>query len=81
MSKPVKEFKSGAVKLCFWENTNPETKKRFISVSMSKSYKDKEGNWKDSDNFSEYDLGDLVLVCSRAAMDTVNIRRPEKEGL
>lgn len=61
--KPATTFKHGTVKAAVWENTGKDG--LFYSVTFSRSYKDAEGNWRNTSSFGGNDLEDL----SRASCD------------
>lgn len=71
--KPVKEIKYSGIQLSFWQKKT-EGGKRFFSLSLSKNYKDKEGNWKNADSFSEYDLPALKAVIDRAMNELIEVK-------
>jgi len=68
-NKPIKIFKAGAVKASVFENLNlvkgVETK--MYNVVVTKTYKDKEDNWKSTNSFSVfYELPKVILVLEKA---------------
>lgn len=54
-SKPVHETRLGRVRIAIWENRT-ERNDVWFNVTLSRLYKDEEGNWKDSSNFRRDDL-------------------------
>lgn len=62
-NKPKFTVRSGNLKATVWENEieNKETGKKsvIINVTVKKGYKDKEDNWKNTDNFN---MNELPLV-------------------
>ena len=50
-NKPVDEVRIGPVKAAVWANTNNDGQTRH-SVTVSRSYQDAEGNWKDTTSFN-----------------------------
>lgn len=72
-AKAIKEIKLNGIQLTFWENNTREGK-RFVSVSLKKSYKDSAGNWQNTEYFSEYDLPSLLAVIERATMSRIEIK-------
>ena len=63
MGKPVMTLTTQAapgVKIALWENTNG------LAATISKSYKTKDGEWKDSTSFFAQDLAALSVLIPRA---------------
>lgn len=63
-NKPVHEVKIGRVRAAIWLNESESGP--FHSVTFSRLYKDKEGNWKDSVSFSRDDLPLLIKAADLA---------------
>ncbi len=63
-NKPVAEVKLGRIRAAVWANEADE--KTFYSVTFSRLYKDKDGNWKDSTSYSRDDLPLLIKAADRA---------------
>ena len=63
MNKPVKKFRAGAVSAAVWENQTE--KGSFASISLQRSYKDKE-EWKTTNSFNVNDLPKAMLVLNQA---------------
>ena len=62
--KPATVFRSGSVKAAVWENAG--LKGPFFSATFSRSYKDAEGNWRNTSNFGLYELEQLMNVALEA---------------
>ena len=66
---PVYEVRAGSIKASVWENEN-ETKdgKKYknYSVTPSRSYKDKDGNWKEAKGYNTSDIPKIVSCMNRA---------------
>jgi len=61
---PVATFRIGLVKASVWKNG---TDKPHYNTTFSRSYKDREGNWKDDgDSYGHSDLLSLAKVAERA---------------
>ena len=58
-SKPEKTIKVGGIQLSIWSNETP--KGNFQSITIDKSYKDKDGEWKRTKSFKPNDLVKLQL--------------------
>lgn len=54
MAGPVKQFRVGTVSLAVWENEYDGNVVQ--SYTLSKSYKDKDGNWKNSNSLKSSEL-------------------------
>ena len=68
-NKPVKKFRSGQVTATIWENLleQKDQDPKFIqSIKLEKSYKDKDENWKTTNNLSVADLNKAILVLQKA---------------
>ena len=60
MGRPVKEFRMGQIKAAVWENEFDG--KKGYSVSLNKSYKAKNGEWKDTQFYNDKDLKDIIIL-------------------
>lgn len=67
MNKPVKQWKVGGVTASLWENERFRNGRAFKSksVSLTRSYQDGQGNWKDTNSYN----GVMDLVKARTAID------------
>lgn len=63
-NKPAQTFRSKGTKAAIWENTGKDGK--FYTVTFTRSYKDVEGNWKETDSYGKSDLNDLSNVARQA---------------
>lgn len=63
MNKPVKRFRAGAVSAAIWENQSE--KGSFATISLQRSYKDKE-EWKNTSSLKVNDLPKAMLVLNQA---------------
>lgn len=61
-SKPLATIRDGALKAAIWKNLGE--KGNFYSVTFTRSYRDDQGNWHDTDSFSGTDL----LIVGRLAV-------------
>lgn len=64
MSKPIKKFRAGGVSAAVWENQSE--KGSFASISLQRTYKDKEDEWKHTSSLKVNDLPKAMLVLNRA---------------
>jgi len=67
MSKPVKTIRVCNVQMAIWENKNGE----FVtqSVTFSKSYQDKDKNWKNTSSFNYLELHYIKMAIDEALRD------------
>ena len=66
---PLKSFKSGALQVTIWENENLTNEGQVIaikSVTFERRYKDKNGEWKSTNNLKANDLPKAALLLSKA---------------
>lgn len=66
-NRPVHNVRYGAIKAAVWRNVvdNGNASRPMYNVTFSRSYKDGEDNWRDSQSFGYDDL----LVVAKAAND------------
>jgi len=62
--QPEKRFNVGLVKATVWKNQSANGE--FRTVSLNRSYKDKEGNWKNTASFGEADIDKAIDVLKQA---------------
>jgi hypothetical protein len=60
--KPTFSIRVGKIKATAWKNTAGDSV--FMSYKLTRSYKDKDGNWTDSDS---YGIEDMPVVASLVA--------------
>ena len=63
IKKPVRTLRDGLLKAAIWKNQGTESV--FYSVTFERSYKDKDGNFKDTSSFTGVDLLRLSNRASR----------------
>jgi hypothetical protein len=66
--KPEQKFRSGAISATIWQNEadSPNGKVIYKTVSFERSYKDKEGNWQNTNKLRTADIPKAVLVLNKA---------------
>ncbi len=64
-NQPLKVFKAGPVRATIWENIT-EQDSSFNTISLNRSYKDKEGNWQNSGTLRINDLPKAAIVLNKA---------------
>lgn len=74
MGKPVKEMKEGVIKAAIWKNEYGG--KVFYSVSISRSYKDKNDQWKSTSSINEKDISDAIKVFNACAVWIADAQKP-----
>ena len=65
-NKPEKKFVASPVSATVWNNKGEKDGKEFEykTIQVSRSYKDKEDNWQNTDSFRIADIPKLQLVLS-----------------
>jgi len=66
---PEHKFRAGSVSATIWENAGEDSEGKptvFKTISIGRSYKDKEGNWQNSNSLRVSDLPKAILVLSKA---------------
>ncbi|MBI3036203.1 hypothetical protein HYY73_00380 [Candidatus Woesearchaeota archaeon] len=62
---PDKKFKAGGVTATVWKGVSPKGAVYF-NVQISRSYKDKDNNWKTASSFKESDLPKAMVLLQKA---------------
>ena len=67
-NKPVEKVRVGAVSATIWKNEVKKDNKTFVnfSVGISRSYKNKDGEWKETNSYTPSDLPKLGLAIVKA---------------
>jgi len=68
-NKPVKQFRAGGVSAAVWSNPSvgeDGVERQFMTVTLDRRYKDKDGNWQSSDSLRANDIPKAVLVLKKA---------------
>ena len=65
---PEQKFRAGAITATVWKNdiVKDGTSASFNSITLERSYKDKDGNWQTTHSFRANDLPRLTLVAQKA---------------
>ncbi|MAE13262.1 hypothetical protein CMO92_01745 [Candidatus Woesearchaeota archaeon] len=65
---PQKKFKAGAIEATIWlnEGTRDGSPVQFQTISLRRSYKDKNNEWKDTHSLRTSDLPKAILVLNKA---------------
>ncbi|MCB9358644.1 hypothetical protein H6503_01810 [Candidatus Woesearchaeota archaeon] len=65
---PDKRFKAGSITATVWLNNIEKDGKlaSYSSITLERSYKDKDGNWQTTNSFRSNDLPKLALVAQKA---------------
>ncbi len=64
MSTPIKRFGAGAIQIAVWENETKEGGK-YNTISLQRSYKDKNDEWKSSGSFRVNDIPKAILTLQK----------------
>ena len=73
-SKPVQKFRAGQVGCALWENeikVNGE-RQSILKASVSRRYKDRDGQWQTSQSFSRNEIPLAIFVLFQAFEAMVN---------
>lgn len=68
-NQPEKKFKAGSVTATVWKNEQKTDKGEtyeYMTVSLERSYQDKEGNWQSTNSLRNTDVPKAQLVLSEA---------------
>ena len=70
--QPVDRFRAGQVSCALWENDIivRGQQKTIVKASISRRYKDRDGNWQTSQGFSRNEIP-LAIYCLQKAFDTI----------
>ncbi|MBN2112178.1 hypothetical protein JW707_03710 [Candidatus Woesearchaeota archaeon] len=66
---PEKRFRAGAISATIWQNAGQlkdGKQSSYNTISFSRDYKDKEGNWKSTSSLRANDLPKAVVVLNKA---------------
>lgn len=73
-TKPKITYYVGTISLTVWENKNKDNDK-FDSIKVNKSYKDKDGNWKEGGSLNAQDVANLRACCDKYLSENVVLTR------
>jgi len=59
---PVQSFRIGYIKASIWCSTGEA---KFYSVTITRSYKDTDGTWKDTQSFQPQDLPVIAVLAAK----------------
>ena len=78
MAEPEKTFNQGSCRAAVFANEIKQNGKTaiFRNVSIQKRYKDKDGNWQNTNSFGVNDLPKLVLIATKA-YDYLTLKKEE----
>ena len=62
--KPVTTLRCSSIKASIWKNEGLNGS--FYNVTVARSYKDRDGVWKNSESFGVADLDALIVVAQQA---------------
>ncbi|MEM3370645.1 MAG: hypothetical protein QXW00_03035 [Candidatus Woesearchaeota archaeon] len=63
---PEKKIKAGAITATIWKNRSEAGGNEFRTISLSRNYKDKDGNWQRTQTLRVSDLPKAQLVLAKA---------------
>lgn len=65
-NKPVQKFRAGPVAATIWKNSTEDGTREFSTVSFERAYKDKNGDWKNTNSLRVNDLPKAAMVLTKA---------------
>ena len=79
--QPEQRFQAGRMHGSVWKNTSVVNgeEKEMISLSLQKRYKDKDGEWKNSNSLSLRDIPDAQLVLQKV-YETCRLKEAEVDS-
>ena len=65
---PIQEFRAGGVKAAIWKREVQKDNRTVVeySVKITRSYRDKQNEWHESDTYFPHDIPKLILVAQKA---------------
>jgi len=78
---PEKKFKAGAISATIWKNASQDSEgveKEYRTISFERVYKDKEDNWKTTNQLRVSDIPKATLVLNKAYEFSVLSNTEEK---
>ena len=75
-NKPTDILRDGPIKATIWKQESQNG--AFYRVNLSRAYRDKDGNWKDSDSFSGTELLQVAELARRAYERTNQLRQQDR---
>lgn len=77
-NKPLSTIRDGRIKATIWKNFGEHG--NFYSVRFTRTWKDDQGNFHDSDSFSSSELLRVARLASIAYDHLATLRSPEEES-
>ena len=65
MNRPIKQFNAGGIQAAVWENSGKEGK-TYNTVTLQRSYKDKDEQWKHSSYLKTNDIPKAIVLLQKA---------------
>lgn len=63
-NEPIEKFRFGSIEVAVWENQQKNGKSR--SISIQKSYRDKNNDWQTTNSFFENEIEILISLINKA---------------
>ena len=81
MAQPLARFRAGSVSCALWEDeiVVDGTTKSVLKASVSRRYKDRDGNWKSSQSFARNEIP-LAIHCLQQAFEKIIEMQNEETG-
>jgi hypothetical protein len=71
--RPIAEVREGGVKIAIWQRNGSEGP--FFVAGQPKLSYNKDGQWQESNSYSEFDIVDLIVAASKAKSEIRKLRR------
>lgn len=83
-NKPENKFQIGAVSACIWKRSHTTKDGQSFEkrqVSLDRTYKDRNGNWKNSSSYDTNDIPKAILALSQAYQHLVKKSETASNGV
>jgi len=78
MAKPIEVLRDGRLRAAIWK---VEARNVFYNVTVTRSFRDKEGNWQDRPNFNHSELPRVIALLkeAKALVEGLEGKNPAEE--
>jgi len=82
MNQPIARFRAGQISCALWENEVQVngTSKTMLEASVSRRYKDRDGEWKSSQSFSRNEIFLAIHCLNKAAEKIIGKETAQNAG-
>lgn len=75
-NKPLATYKDSKLKATLWANQNRDGD-TYFSINLAKVYQDRNGNWQETNSFSETDILRINELAKEARSHALHLRREQ----